>query len=115
MKKYTSLIAFGRFCRVYAVLGGILTFLAVIFSPYLFIDNPSYGGLEIIILLTMATILTSIHFLFFSAIPDFINLLVRLERNTRGISELNDTLKVQTPLQPIQTTQNQETSSKPTF
>ncbi len=33
MKKYTSLIGFGRFCRVYAVVGAIFILLLV-FLPF---------------------------------------------------------------------------------
>ena len=115
MKKYTSLIGFGRFCRLYAVIGSIFIFFGVFFSPSLFIDSPSYGVAEMAILLTLAVVLTSIHFLLFSAIPDLINLLIRLEKNTRGISDLNDILRQQATQRSIQTEPNPQVSNKPTL
>ena len=115
MKKYTSLISFGRFCRVYAVVGAIFVLLLVFSSPYFFIDRPVYGGPEIIILSIIAAISALIHFLVFSAIPDLINLLIRLEKNTRSISDLNNTLKQQAIQRPIQTAPNQQAPNKPTL
>ena len=109
MKHYKKLRSFAVLCKIWSALGAIIVFLGII--------AVSDGNPNIIsfVALPLAVIVAVIHFITFQAATELIILLIRLERNTRGISDLNDTLKQQTIQRPIQTVPNQQAPNKPTL
>ena len=96
MKQYKKLRAFAVLCKMWSVLGAIIVFIGIFALIAAEEHQLSIIGLPLGILGAV------IHFFTFQAATELIILLIRLERNTRGISDLNDTLKQQTIQWPIQ-------------
>ena len=110
MKHYKKLRSFGVLCKMWSVLGVIIVFFGIL--AFVSDGNPD---LILFVALPLAIIGAVVHFFTFQAATELIILLIRLERNTRGISDLNDTLKQQTIQRPIQTAPNPQTPNKPTL
>jgi len=118
MSDYRSLRSLSRQYKLIGILGvlagSIYTLrLALIYLPE---DVSDVAGLiESIIALAVGIFLTWFLVVGLFAVGDLIKLLIRIEKNTRGISDLNNTLKQQATQRSIQTAPNPQVPNKPTL
>ena len=115
--EYRKLRFWAAILLLWAKIGSVLCFLVtpLLFAEAMSINDSAEFFATLIVSIPLGFILALIHYYSVGAVSNLISLLIRLERNTRGIKDLNDTLKQMIVQPKVQQLPVQQSPTRPTL